>query len=195
MDRSEPGAGQLQPGHLHPGGAWQAAGSITGSVRSSVVAAFNGGFRLGASHGGYYSEGRAVTPLRDGAASQVLDISGTATVGSWNQEVHMGPNMASVRQNLVMLVDNGQVNLSCATGTAEWGATIGNADYIDRSAFGVTADGGEVYVSGPALSVCTLGTILRVSCGGWSWTSTRTGTAGTHASNERQCPALVVTPL
>jgi hypothetical protein len=155
--------GQLQPGYLDPGGSWQAADSITTSVQSSVVAAFNAGFRLNASHGGYYSEGRTVAPLQDGAASLVLDTNGTATVGSWNQEVRIGPNVASVRQNLVMLVDDGHVNPSCATGNAEWGATIGNAAYIDRSGFGVTADGGEVYVGGPALSVCSLGAILQAA--------------------------------
>ncbi|MGH3850714.1 MAG: hypothetical protein ACRDRT_13590, partial [Pseudonocardiaceae bacterium] len=35
--------------------------------------------------------------------------------------------------------------------------------FIHRSGFGVTAAGGEVYVGGPALSVCTLGQILRAS--------------------------------
>jgi hypothetical protein len=155
--------GQLQPGYTDPGGTWRAADSITSGLRSTVVAAFNAGFRLKASHGGYYSEGRTVVPLRDNAASLVLNTDGTATVGSWNREVSMGPEVASVRQNLVMLVDNGRVNPSCASGSTEWGATIGNAAYIDRSAFGVTADGAEVYVGGPALSVCTLGTILRAA--------------------------------
>ena len=76
----------------------------------------------------------------------------------------MGPDVASVRQNLVMLVDNGRVNPSCATGgTAQWGSTIGQKAYIDRSGFGITADGAEVYVGGPALSVCTLGNILRAA--------------------------------
>ena len=61
-----------------------------------------------------------------------------------------------------MLVDGGQVSPTCATGgEAQWGSTVGNAAYIDRSAFGVTATGAEVYVGGPALSVCTLGAILK----------------------------------
>ena len=72
--------------------------------------------------------------------------------------------VASVRQNLQMLVDHGQVNPACATGgTHQWGSTIGQAAYIHRSGFGVTATGVEVYVGGPALSVCTLGTILRAA--------------------------------
>ncbi|WP_431876960.1 hypothetical protein [Amycolatopsis sacchari] len=157
--------GRLQPGFQDPGGTWHAADEITPALGHSVAAAFNAGFRLnGASHGGYYSEGRTAVPLVDGAASLVLRTDGTADVGAWNREVRMGPAVASVRQNLVMLVDGGQVNPTCATGgTAEWGSTIGQAAYIHRSAFGVTADGAEVYVGGPALSVCTLGEILKAA--------------------------------
>ncbi len=158
--------GQLRPGTSDPGGSWQAASSLTPAEQHSVAAAFNGGFRLprNESHGGYYSEGHTVAPLADGAASLVLRKDGTAEVGTWNQEVRMTPEVVSVRQNLVPLVDNGQVNPTCQTGGSdEWGVTVGNAAYIDRSAFGVTADGAEVYVAGPALSVCTLGNILRAA--------------------------------
>jgi hypothetical protein len=156
--------GQLRPGVGEPSGTWQAATSLSPFEQQKVAAAFNAGFRLprGASHGGYYSEGHTAIPLQDNAASLVLRTDGTATVGSWNNEVGMTPDVASVRQNLVMLVDGGTVNPTCATGgQAEWGATLGGAAYIDRSAFGVTAAGAEVYVGGAALSVCTLGRILQ----------------------------------
>jgi len=156
--------GQLQPGFTDPGGTWQASDQITPSLATHVVAAFNAGFRLSASRGGYYSEGRTVRPLRDGAASLVLNKDGTARVGAWNTDVRMGPQVASVRQNLVLLVDHGAVNPTCSSGgTAEWGSTIGQAAFIHRSAFGVTADGAEVYVGGPALSVCSLGNLLAAA--------------------------------
>jgi hypothetical protein len=93
----------------------------------------------------------------------VIDKNGVASVGSWNHEVSMTAEVASVRQNLVMLVDNGQVSSSCSSGSSVWGATLGNDAYVDRSAFGVTATGAEVYVGGPALSVCTLGKILQAA--------------------------------
>jgi hypothetical protein len=157
--------GQLQPGTHDPGGSWTAQTSVTPDLQHTVVAAFNSGFRLnGDSHGGYYSEGRTVAPLVDNAASLVVYTNGTATVGSWNHEVRMSGDVASVRQNLVPLVDNAQVNSTCQTGgAAQWGNTIGQAAYIDRSGFGVTATGAEVYVGGPALSVCTLGRLLRAA--------------------------------
>jgi hypothetical protein len=158
--------GQLQPGTKDPGGGhWKAAHKITPALQTSVLAAFNAGFRLnGASEGGYYSEGRTAVPLRDGAASLVLDKDGTAQVGAWNRDVRMGPSVASVRQNLVLLVDGGKVSPTCASGgTRQWGSTIGQVAYIHRSGFGVTAHGAEVYVGGPALSVCSLGNLLKAA--------------------------------
>jgi hypothetical protein len=156
-------SGQLRPGVHDPGGSWTAQAALTAAERQRVAAVFNGGFRLTEPHdGGYFSEGRTVVPLIDGDASLVLYTDGTAKVGAWNRDVHMGSDVASVRQNLVLLVDDGQVNPSCASGgSREWGKTIGQAAYIDRSGFGVTATGAEVYVAGPALSVCTLGRILQ----------------------------------
>jgi hypothetical protein len=153
--------GQLRPGTRDPGGTWPEPTSLTGA-QAGLVATFNGGFRLSdPSHPGYYSDGRNVTPLVDGQASLVLYRDGHADVGAWNRDVRMSRQVASVRQNLVPLVGDGRVNPDCATGgQREWGDTIGQAAYIDRSGFGVTADGHEVYVAGPALSVCTLGTIL-----------------------------------
>ncbi|MBV9922798.1 MAG: hypothetical protein JOY78_18370 [Pseudonocardia sp.] len=154
--------GQLHPGTRDPGGTWKASFGLTRTEQRTIAVVFNGGFRLNdPSHNGYFAEGRTVTPMRSGAASLVLRTDGTADVGTWNGEVRMGPQVASVRQNLQMLVDGGRVNPTCATGgTKEWGSTIGQAAYIHRSGFGVTASGAEVYVGGPALSVCTLGRIL-----------------------------------
>jgi hypothetical protein len=157
--------GQLQPGSKDPGGHWHAKNRVTSALAPSLVAVFNAGFRLnGASEGGYFSEGRTPVPLRTGAASLVLNKDGTAKVGAWNRDVRMTPQVASVRQNLVLLVDHGKVNSTCASGgTAQWGSTIGQVAYIHRSGFGVTKDGAEVYVGGPALSVCSLGNLLAAA--------------------------------
>jgi hypothetical protein len=155
--------GELRPGATDPGGLWRAAASLTASEQRGVAAVFNGGFRLNdPSRPGYYSEGRTVERLVDGEASLVMHANGTADVGTWNHELRMTPDIVSVRQNLLPLVDDGQLNPTCATGGAkEWGATVGQKAFIHRSGFGVTASGVEVYVGGPALSVCTLGRILQ----------------------------------
>jgi hypothetical protein len=157
--------GQLHPGFQDPGATSLAATSLTAAEQHTVVAVFNGGFRLnGASHGGYFNQGYTARPLVDGAASLVLHADGAATVGAWNREVRMDPDVVSVRQNLVPLVDGGQVNPTCQSGgAAQWGSTVGQAAFVHRSGFGVTASGAEVYVGGPALSVCDLGLILQAS--------------------------------
>ena len=46
----------------------------------------------------------------------------------------MGPEVASVRQNLALLVDDGQVNPTCQSGgTAQWGSTVGQVAFIHRT--------------------------------------------------------------
>jgi len=42
----------------------------------------------------------------------------------------------------------------------QWGATLGGADYVWRSALGVTANGALVYVGGPGLDIVDLANIL-----------------------------------
>ena len=160
--------GVLHPGTEDPGGRWSTPTSVDAAEQRTVVTAFSAGFRLqGDSHGGWYAEGREARPLVAGAASLVIRRDGSADVGTWGTtpttgELHMTPDVVSVRQNLVPLVDGGIVNPTCATGgTAQWGSTVGQAAYIHRSAFGVTATGAMVYIGGPALSVCTLGDLLR----------------------------------
>jgi hypothetical protein len=154
--------GELHPGAVDPGGRWTASARLDPGARG-VAAVFNGGFKLSDPSGpGYYSDGRTVRPLVTGAASLVLHTDGRADVGAWGTQVRMAPDVASVRQNLVPLVDDGEVSSQCATGgSSTWGSTIGQRAFVDRSGFGVTADGSEVYVAGPALSVCTLGRLLQ----------------------------------
>jgi hypothetical protein len=153
----------LHPGTEDPGGHWTTPTSVDAAEQRTVVTAFSAGFRLqGDSHGGWYEDGREARPLVPGSASLVIRRDGTVDVGAWGTEERMTPNVAAVRQNLVPLVDDGVVNPTCATGgTAEWGSTVGQAAYIHRSAFGVTPTGAMIYVGGPALSVCTLGNLLR----------------------------------
>jgi hypothetical protein len=155
--------GVLHPGTEDPGDDWSVPPTVDPAEQRTVVSAFSAGFRLqGDSHGGWYLDGREARPLVPGAASLVIHRNGTADVGAWGSEVRMSPDVAAVRQNLIPLVDHGVVDPTCATGgTAEWGSTVGQAAYINRSAFGVTETGAEIYVGGPALSVCTLGEILR----------------------------------
>ena len=151
------------PGLVEPGNAPQTWGAqVPVSQRAGLVAAFNSGFKIASSLGGVFTEGQTAHPLVDGAASFVIDTSGKANVGSWGRDFRMGPTIASVRQNLALIVDNGQPVLGLPSNTnGAWGATLGNKVFVWRSGVGVDARGGLVYVAGPGLSAVTLAVLLQ----------------------------------
>jgi hypothetical protein len=132
------------------------------------VAAFNGGFMMSAAGGGYFTEGRVIDPLVDGAASLVIYSDGSVTVGAWGSNVAMAPDVVSVRQNLVLLVDAGSPTPQAASPAWQaWGATCGVTNCVGpgveqqwRSGVGVTADGALVYVTGPSLDPLQLAQLL-----------------------------------
>jgi len=153
---------RLVPGVQDPGGqGWSWMGEVPPAARADLVAAFNSGFYIKDSGGGYYSEGRTVAPLLNGAASLVIYKNGVATVGAWGRDVSMSSDVQSVRQNLTLVVDNGEpVNgLTADTGNT-WGATYGNTVLAWRSAVGVTQDGALLFGCGDGLSAISLADIM-----------------------------------
>jgi hypothetical protein len=143
------------------GGPYLHSAPVSPTAANTLVAAFNAGFLMSSANGGYYTDGRSVLPLRTGAASFVVYANGTATVGSWGTDETMTPEVVAVRQNLELLVDNGQpVPGLNAADTTQWGETLGNAVYVWRSGVGITADGALVYVAGPGLSITDLADLL-----------------------------------
>jgi len=152
----------LFAGYQEPGGAgWRYTAPIPPALATTLVAAFNSGFRLRDGAGGYYSEGRTVRPLRDGLASLVIRSDGTATVGQWGRDVSMSPQVDSVRQNLSLIVDGGAPVPGLDTESyRRWGSTLGNKVLVWRSGVGVTASGALVYAGGRGLSVGSLAQVL-----------------------------------
>ena len=91
-----------------PGGPWPGGGQVAPEVRSRLVAAFNGGFKLGDLPGGWYTDGRVNKALVPGQASVVVYRDGHLDVGEWGRQVELTPDVVSVRQNLGLLVDDGR---------------------------------------------------------------------------------------
>lgn len=150
----------LHPGTQEPGGSgWSQPSYITSDEKPGLIATWNGGFKLQDAQGGFYLDGKTAGTLKDGAASEVIRTDGSLSVGQWGRDFHMGPDIAAVRQNLRLLVDNGQDAPDLTTGS--WGLTLKNADYTWRSGVGQTADGNIVYAMGPTLNVQTLADLLR----------------------------------
>jgi hypothetical protein len=153
---------ELVPGSTEPGGTWVHPPYVTSSELPYLVAAFNGGFRFQDARGGIYLEGRTGVPLVPGAASFVIYSDGRVGIGNWGSTVSMTPQVVSVLQNVVLLVDHGQLAPSATyTDNAIWGYTLGGGYVVPRSGIGVTADGALVYVAGPALTARSLAESLQ----------------------------------
>ena len=151
----------LYAGAQEPGGHWSNMAPIPAGVRSSLVAAFNSGFKLQDAGGGYYADGRFARPLAAGVASLVIYRNGSATVAKWGRDATMGPQVLAVRQNLPLIVDGARPvpGLRSAPNKA-WGATIGNKVMVWRSGLGVSSSGALIYVAGDGLSAYSLAQVL-----------------------------------
>ncbi len=147
----------LIAGTREPGGTWPEGARVPTGLRSSLLAAFNSGWKLQDISGGFYADGRTARPLRNGAASLVIDTAGHVTVGQWGRDVSMGPRVAAVRQNLALVVDGGKPVAGLAdNASGAWGSSKNQFQYTWRSGLGVDGSGNLLYVAGDRLTLAGL---------------------------------------
>jgi hypothetical protein len=154
---------QLYSGSFIPGGGpFPFTAPISSTDSRSLVAAFNAGFRIQDANGGYYTAGRIIAPLRQGAASAVIYKNGLMTVGKWGTtNFTMNNQVASVRQNLDLIVNGAKAVAGLSSqNTTKWGKTLGGTFNVWRSGLGETKDGAIIYVGGPSLSISDLANVL-----------------------------------
>jgi len=130
------------PGTGDPGGPWSWGGQIAPEVRGQLVAAFNGGFKMGDIAGGWYADGRVLKDLVPGQASLVIYNDGHAVVGEWGRDVTLTPDVVAVRQNLGLLVDGGGP-VAAAGSSGAWGGSVAGVATA-RSGAGIDANGAIV---------------------------------------------------
>ena len=127
----------------------------------TLVAAFNGGFKMNAHQGGVEVDGQVVAPLVPGEASLVIDADGAAHIGVWGQDLPTpGEQVESVRQNQPPLIEHGVI-APTASVPADWGLTIGGAEAVPRSAAGEDARGDIIYAAGMDLVPADLASVLQ----------------------------------
>ena len=150
-------AGTREPG----GGPGQWGAQVPNDLQSSLLAAFNSGYKMKDTPGGALIEGHTTGSLKDGLASLVVHRDGSATVGQWGRDVSMSPDVVAVRQNLHLVVDHGQpVDGLAYNAGGRWG-TVKNALPTWRSGLGADAAGNLIYVGGNQLTLEALGTALQ----------------------------------
>lgn len=134
-------------GSEEPGGTWARSNRVPVELQPALLAAMNGGFRFEHIKGGYMTEGVTVKPLKQGDATLAVGKDGRITLGSLGREIHDDGSWLSLRQNLILMVDNGRSQI--AKGISEgvwWGADYGNKVYVPRSAACVMPDNRFAYV-------------------------------------------------
>jgi hypothetical protein len=149
----------LHAGSVDPGGSgWRYGDAVAGREIHHLILGFNGGFKFSTGSGGFLSFGRVGLALSAGYGSIVTYRTGKTQIGAWEGGVPArGVAVASVRQNLHLLIDHGVPTSSVAgCGAACWGATIGNQAAVARSALGIRADGQLVWGAGESLTVGAL---------------------------------------
>lgn len=156
----------LMPGTQEPGQKFATPSAVINELRPKVVAAFNSGFRFNDGAGGFYLEGNEAAPLKDGKASIVIYKDGRVDIVQWGRDVRLTADVESVRQNLVLLVDNGRpVQGLNPDDNSVWGPTLNGKVLVPRTGVCVDAQGGVIYVGGPGMNITTLAdTMARAGC-------------------------------
>jgi len=129
------------------------------AVYSRVVGTFNGAFKT--QHGAYgmMVNKRVLLPPVKGGATVVVTNSSAVGLGSWPPSDEIPANLASFRQNLDPLVEDGVAN---PTGRRLWGWQLeGTSVMTQRTALCVTAAGHLYYAWGEEIDGPTLGKALR----------------------------------
>jgi hypothetical protein len=151
----------LYPGISEPAVQMPARGpeELPTGTRSHLVAAFNSAFKLSDSGGGFAYNGHTYAPMRPNTATILRYSDGRVDVMSWHGGPDVPADVVYARQNLPLIVDGGRPNPHLDDGP-EWGATLGNAIQVWRSAVGVDAQGNLIYAAADYQTVGSLAAIM-----------------------------------
>ncbi|MBV8218582.1 MAG: hypothetical protein JO325_08955, partial [Solirubrobacterales bacterium] len=134
----------LYPGRYEPPNDGNQQAQVPPQLRSGLLATFNSGFKLEDSGGGFVSQGHVYAPLRYGQATLIASSNGAVDIRAWTGAPDPGPGIALARQNLPLIVDDGQLNPALSNDSL-WGLTLGNTVRVWRSGLGVDAHGNLIY--------------------------------------------------
>jgi hypothetical protein len=150
----------LIPGRYEPPGGGSQPPQVPTAMRGGLLATFNAGFKLEDSGGGFVVGGRVYAPLRDGQATLVAYRDGRVDVRTWTGEPAPGARVMFARQNLPLIVSGGRLSPNLSDGP-EWGATLGNAVRVWRSAVGVDARGNLLYAAADLQTATSIARIMQ----------------------------------
>jgi hypothetical protein len=147
--------GRLEPSVTLPRGPLE----VPRSSRPRLLATFNSGFKLADSGGGFVVGDHTYATMRNGQGTIVGYTDGHVDVIDWTYGSTAPANVSFARQNLPLIVNEGKPNPNIEN-SSEWGATVGNAVLVWRSAVGIDGHGNLIYASGEDQSVQSIATAL-----------------------------------
>jgi hypothetical protein len=150
----------LYPGRYEPPNDGNPPAEVPPLLHGDLLATFNAGFKLEDSGAGFFVGGRAYAPLRDGQATLIVYRDGTVDVRTWTGGPVPGANVVFARQNLPLIVSGGRLTADLSD-EPEWGATLGNAVRVWRSAVGVDAHGDLLYAAADLQTAASIAQILQ----------------------------------
>ncbi len=127
-----------------------------------LVAAFDGGFQYRDGAYGMIVGNTTYLPLKNDLGTIVGYTDGTIKLFDYTGQP-LGDNVAFVRQNGPMLIENGNITVTNASSTQVWGRVIGTDMYTWRSGIGITQNGELLFAAGNNLSPQTLAVALNAA--------------------------------
>jgi hypothetical protein len=150
----------LNPGRMEPAVELpRGSMDVPRGDRAQLLATFNSGFKLSDSSGGFVLHSRTYAPMRQGEATLVGYRDGRVNIVAWNYGPRAPSTVSFARQNLPLIVDHARPNPNINDGP-EWGATLGNAILVWRSAIGVDRHSNLLYLAGDNQTVHSLANTL-----------------------------------
>ena len=128
--------------------------------RWRLLATFNGGFTYTYGWNGSVINGRVNEPLKQGNATLVGYRDGHVAIVKWAGGDNAGPVVAWARQSLPPIVWNGKP-VPGLDYTIKWGATLGNAVRVWRTAVGIDRRGNVLFVAADSQTVISLAAVLQ----------------------------------
>ncbi|MBI5537457.1 MAG: phosphodiester glycosidase family protein [Deltaproteobacteria bacterium] len=146
-------AGTVEP-RSKDGAKDKRPGLVEASDADNLLAAFNGGFLTIHGHYGMMVDGTRIGDPRPTSCTVAIYRDGTVRVRSWPELEPTESQMVAFRQTPQCLVEQGRVNPALHADNTSWGAAVGGATVIRRSAIGLSQDGRILFFGmGDALTV------------------------------------------
>jgi hypothetical protein len=154
----------LTAGTKEPGGAVGKPG--TGVIPSNIiesgnlVAAFDGGFQYRDGQYGMVVGDTTYLPLKNDLGTLIGYKNGILKIIKYEGQP-LGNDVAFVRQNCPILIENGQLSVTNPKDKELWGRTITSGIYTWRSGLGINKEGKLLYAVGNNLTPETLSIALK----------------------------------